>query len=112
MLAVLNVALPFDPGFTVTQAYFLLAGFLVIPYIAAILPFSAIAITMTLERIRIVEDRVGRTTDVQLRPARAAMWLLMPIIGGSVLQVSMQRRLNRVWELASAPVLAGRLSRL
>ena len=32
VLAVLNVALPFDPGFTVTQAYFLLAGFLVLAF--------------------------------------------------------------------------------
>jgi len=108
---VLNVSLPFDPGFTVAQAYILLAGVLVIPYIELLLPISVVAITMTLERVRIVEDRVGRTTDLQLRPSRSVCWLLMPIIGGLVLQASVQRRLNRVWLLANAPVLAGRINR-
>jgi len=112
ILAVLNVSLPFDPGFSVSQAYILLAGIVAIPYIAILLPVSAVAITMTLERIRIVEDRIGRTTDVQLRPARAVFLLLVPLIGGPMLLATMQRRLNRAWELASAPVLAGRLSRL
>jgi hypothetical protein len=110
--AVLNVTLPFDPGFSVVQAYILLGGILVIPYIELLLPFSLVAITMTLERVRIVEDRVGRTTDVQLRPARSVCLLLLPIIGGLILQASVQRRLNRVWDMASAPLLAGRLSRL
>jgi hypothetical protein len=110
--AVLGVTLPFDPGFTVLQAYILLGGILVIPYIELLLPISLVAITMTLERVRIVEDRVGRTTDVQLRPARSVCLLLLPIIGGLILQGSVQRRLNRVWDMASAPLLAGRLSRL
>jgi hypothetical protein len=112
ILAVLGISLSFDPGFSVTQAYGLLGGVLVIPYIELVLPLSVVAIVMTLERARIVEDRVGRTTDVQLRPARSVCWLLMPIIGGLVLLASVQRRLNRVWDLASAPVLAGRLNRL
>lgn len=112
ILAVLGVSLSFDPGFTVLQAYGLLGGLLAIPYIALLLPVSVLAIVMTLERVRIVEDRVGRTTDVQLRPARSVCWLLMPIIGGLILQASVQRRLNRVWDLSSAPMLAGRLSRL
>jgi hypothetical protein len=112
ILALLGVNLSFDPGFTVLQAYGLLGGILVIPYIELLLPVSVVAIVMTLERVRIVEDRVGRTTDVQLRPARSVCWLLMPIIGGLILQASVQRRLNRVWDLSSAPVLAGRLSRL
>jgi hypothetical protein len=98
VLAVLNVSLPFDPHFSVLQGYGLLAGGLLIPYLELLLPFSAIAMAMTLERVRIVEDRIGRTTDVQLRPVRAICWLLLPIAGGLVLMATMQRRLNRVWE--------------
>lgn len=111
VFAVLNIALPFDPGFTVAQAYFLLGGIVVIPYLMLLIPFSLVAITMTLERVRILEDRVGRTTDVQLRPALAVCWLLVPVIGGLILQAKVQRRLNRVWELAHTPILTGRLSR-
>jgi Domain of unknown function (DUF4234) len=98
VLAVLNVNLPFDPHFSVLQAYGLLAGVLLIPYLELLLPFSAMALMMTLERVRIVEDRIGRTTDVQLRPVRAICWLLMPIAGGLVLMAMVQRRLNRVWQ--------------
>jgi uncharacterized protein DUF4234 len=98
VLAVLNVSLPFDPHFSVLQAYGMLAGVLVIPYLELLVPFSAIALVMTLERVRIVEDRIGHTTDVQLRPVRAVCWLLMPIAGGLVLMAMVQRRLNRVWQ--------------
>jgi Domain of unknown function (DUF4234) len=98
VLAVLNVSLPFDPHFSVVQAYGLLAGGLLIPYLVLLLPFSAIASVMTLERVRIVEDRIGRTTDVQLRPTRAICWLLMPVAGGLVLIATLQHRLNRVWQ--------------
>jgi len=107
VLAVANVALPFDPHFTVLQAYGLLGGGLVIPYLALLLPFSAIAIVMSLERVRILEDRMGRTTDVQLRPTRVICWLLLPIAGGLILMAIMQRRLNRAWEddMAAAPAV-------
>ena len=98
VLAVMNVTLPFDPHFTVLQAYGLLGGGLIIPYLELLLPFSAAAWVMTLERVRIVEDRIGRTTDVQLRPARTIFWMLLPVIGGLVLVATMQRRLNRVWQ--------------
>jgi hypothetical protein len=107
VLAVANVTLPFDPHFTVLQAYGFLAGGLLIPYLELLLAFSAIAIVMTLERVRIVEDRMGRTTDVQLRPARAILWMLLPIAGGLILMATMQRRLNRAWEddMAAAPAV-------
>lgn len=98
VLAIASVTLPFDPHFTVLQAYGLLAGGLVIPYLTLLLPFSAVAWVMTLERVRIVEDRIGRTTDVQLRPVRAVCWMLAPVAGGLVLIATVQRRLNRVWE--------------
>jgi hypothetical protein len=98
VLAVLNITLPFNPHFTVLQAYGLLAGGLLIPYLTMLLPFSAVAWAMTLERVRIVEDRIGKTTDVQLRPTRVICWLLFPVAGGLVLIATVQRRLNRVWE--------------
>ena len=111
IFAVLDIQLPFDPGFTVTQAYLLLGGIVVIPYIMVVMPFSLVAITMTLERVRVLEDRVGRTTDVQLRPSLAVGWLIIPVIGGLILIATVQRRINRVWELAHTPILTGRLSR-
>ncbi len=107
VLAVANVALPFNPHFTVLQAYGLLFGGLAIPYLELLLPFSAIAAVMTLERVRIVEDRMGRTTDVQLRPTRVIFWMLLPIAGGLILMAITQRRLNRAWEddMAAAPAV-------
>ena len=107
VLAVANVTLRFDPHFSVLQAYGLLGGALVIPYLELLLPFSAIALVMTLERVRILEDRMGRTTDVQLRPTRAVLWMLLPIAGGLILMAITQRRLNRAWEddMAAAPAV-------
>jgi hypothetical protein len=98
VLAVLNVTLPFDPHFSVLQAYGLLGGGLLIPYLELLLPFSAVALAMTLERVRIVEDRIGRTTDVQLRPSQTICWVLVPVVGGLILIATVQRRLNRVWQ--------------
>jgi hypothetical protein len=107
VLAVANVALPFNPHFSVLEAYGLLLGGLAIPYLELLLPFSAVAAVMTLERVRIVEDRMGRTTDVQLRPTRVIFWMLLPIAGGLILMAITQRRLNRAWEddMAAAPAV-------
>jgi hypothetical protein len=107
VLAVANVTLRFDPHFSVLQAYGLLGGGLLIPYLELLLPFSAIAAVMTLERVRIVEDRMGRTTDVQLRPTRVILWMLLPIVGGLILMAITQQRLNRAWEddMAAAPAV-------
>jgi len=107
VLAVANVALPFNPHVTVLQAYGLLAGAVLIPYLELLFAFSAIAWVMTLERVRIVEDRMGRTTDVQLRPTRVICWMLLPVVGGLILMATTQRRLNRAWEddMAAAPAV-------
>lgn len=94
----LHVGLPFDPHFTVTQGYFLLAGLLIVPYLELALAFSAAAVVMTLERLRTAEDRSGLTTDVQVRPTEAAWLLIIPVVGGLALQALVQRRLNAVWE--------------
>ena len=102
----LQIALPFDPHFTVTQGYFLLGGVLVIPYLVLLLSFSAVAMVMTLERVRAVEDRTGLTTDMQVHPAEAVWLLAVPVIGGLILQSTIQRRLNAVWEAAMPSPLA------
>ena len=62
-----------------------------------LLPFSLVAVVMTLERIRVVEDRVDILGDDQLRPAAACWWLGLPLAGGPLLMALQQRRLNRVW---------------
>jgi hypothetical protein len=94
----LHVGLPFDPHFSITQAYFLLAGLLVVPYLELALAFSAAAVVMTLERVRTAEDRSGLTTDVQVRPTEAAWLLIIPVVGGLALEALVQRRLNAIWE--------------
>lgn len=99
----MHATLPYNPGFTPMEQYLLLGGLLVVPYLVLALPFSVIALVMTLERVRIVEDRVGTTTDMQLRPVASVWWLAIPIAGGLILMSLVQRRLNRVWEVV-APV--------
>jgi hypothetical protein len=93
-----GVSLPFDPQFSVHNAYFLLAGLLAVPYVTLLLPFSYAAVVMTAERIRIVEERVGLTTDVQIRPASVGALLLLPIVGPIMLIAFEQRRINAAWE--------------
>ncbi|MFN2581271.1 MAG: DUF4234 domain-containing protein [Candidatus Dormibacteria bacterium] len=105
----MQVALPYTPPLNDVQQYLLLGGLLLVPYLVLVIPFSIVGTVMTIERVRIAEDRVGRTTDVQLRPPRDVCWLVVPVIGGLVLLGIMQRRLNQVWEL-SAPAPAARIS--
>ena len=103
---VLHVSLPFDPHITVFQAYFAAGAILIVPYLELVLALSAVAIVMTLERVRIVEDRAGLTTDVQIRPT-ADVWLLaVPVIGGLMLLHRVQRRLDAAWESAMPSPLA------
>jgi hypothetical protein len=103
----MHVTLPYDPPLTLLERYLLLGGLVMVPYLILALPFSVIAMVMTLERVRIAEDRVGRTTDMQIRAVASVWWLAVPVAGGLVLQSLVQRRLNRVWE-AVAP--AARIS--
>ncbi|MBV9100226.1 MAG: DUF4234 domain-containing protein [Candidatus Dormibacteraeota bacterium] len=103
---VAHIALPFDPHITVFQAYFAAGSILVVPYLELALSLSAVAIVMTLERVRIVEDRAGLTTDVQIKPA-ADIWLLaVPVVGGLMMVQRAQRRLNAAWEAAMPSPLA------
>jgi len=94
----LTVQLPIPDG---VVSYLVLAP-LAIPYLVLLVPFSAVAVVLTAERIRIVEDRLDIVPEAQLRPARVAWWLLLPLVGGLVLLVRQQARLNRVWQLATA----------
>lgn len=97
-LSAANVTLSFNPGFDVHAAYFLLAGLLVVPYLTLLLPFSYASVVMTAERIRIVEERVGLTTDVQVRPATVGALLLIPLVGPLLLIGMEQRRINAAWQ--------------
>jgi len=97
-LSAAGVTLSFNPGFSVHAAYFLLAGLLVVPYLTLLLPFSLASVVMTAERIRIVEERVGLTTDVQIRPAKVGAWLLIPLAGPRLLIGLEQRRINAAWQ--------------
>lgn len=106
----MQVSLPISVPLSPLEQYLLLGGIVVIPYLILAIPFSQLAAVMTLERVRIAEDRAGRTTDAQLRPVRALWWLAVPVAGGLVLVASVQRRLNRVWLTVSPPAMA-RISR-
>jgi len=97
-LSAAGVTLPFNPGFSVHAGYFLLAGLLAVPYLTLLLPFSFAAVVMMAERIRIVEERAGLTTDVQIRPATVGALLLIPLAGPLLLIGLEQRRINAVWQ--------------
>lgn len=71
-----------------------------VQYLVLLLPFSLIAVVRTAERVRMVEEHAGVTTDEQIRPAALAGWLLLPVIGGFVLMGRQQGNLNRIWDLA------------
>ena len=102
--AQMHVTLPYQPPLTTIEQYLLLGGLLVVPYLMLALPFCILAVAMTLERVRIAEDRAGRPTDVQLRPVTYTWLLAIPVAGGLLLMALVQRRLNQVWELvAPAP---------
>jgi hypothetical protein len=101
----LSIHLPLASHVSTAQATYLLAGLLLVPYLTLILPFSLVAVVMTLERLRCVEEHVGVTTDRQVRPVRHATLLAIPVVGGLVLLSTVQGRVNASWD-AVAP--AGR----
>ncbi len=85
--------LPISAG----QSLFLALAPLAVPYLVLLLPFSAIAVVMTHERARVLEDRVGIPSELQLHPVDALAWLTVPIAGGLVGMAQMQQHLNEVW---------------
>jgi Domain of unknown function (DUF4234) len=93
----LSIHIPFDTHLTGAQAYYLLAGLVAVPYLTLVLPFSLIAVVMTLERIRCVEEHVGTTTDRQVRPVATLLLLAIPVVGGPILLAVEQGRANAIW---------------
>lgn len=93
----LGIHLPFNIHVATGQAYSLLAALAAVPYLTLLLPFSAVAVVMTLERLRSVEEHVGATTDRQVRPVGTSLFLSIPLVGGLVLLAIEQRRLNAIW---------------
>ena len=82
--------------------WFLLAP-AVTPLLALLVPFSLVAITLTLERVRVVEDRAGVDPDLQLSPSGVVWWTALPVIGLAVVVARGQGRLNRVWDVCAKP---------
>lgn len=78
----------------------LVVGPAVVPWLCLLLPVSAVAVAMTMERVRVVEDRAGIVPDLQCRPAASMAWLLVPVVGLVVIVAHTQARLNRVWVIA------------
>jgi hypothetical protein len=89
-----------DVPVTVEQAYLILAAIVAVPYLVMVLPFSVVAVAMTAERVRVVEEHAGLTTDEQIRPAALVGWLILPVLGGFVVMARQQQSLNRIWRLA------------
>jgi hypothetical protein len=87
-------------GVTIHWPYLVLCGLVAVPYLVLLLPTAAVALVMTLERVRLVQERVGVRPDRQLRPVRHACLLLLPVIGGLWHVASVQICLNRVWQAA------------
>ena len=84
--------------------YLMIGGILVVPYLVLVLPFSVVAVVMTLERVRVVQERIGIRSDRQLRPVRHACLLLVPIAGGLWHLAVVQSRLNQVWQRSASPL--------
>jgi hypothetical protein len=91
-------------GITVPWHDLMLGGLIAVPYLILVLPISVVALVMTLERARLVQERVGVRPDRQIRPAARACLLLLPVVGGLCYVASVQSCLNRVWE--ATPSLA------
>jgi hypothetical protein len=91
-----SVDLPLSAKVT---AWFVVAP-LAAPWLALLLPFSIVAVAMTVERVRVSEDRAGTAPDLQARPIASLRWLLIPAFGIVVLVIRTQARLNRVWSIA------------
>lgn len=92
----LGIDLPVAPSVT----HWFVAAPAVAPWLVLLLPFSAVAAAMTMERVRVVEDRAGIPPNLQMRPVASLAWLLIPLAGIVVLAARAQMCLNRVWTIA------------
>lgn len=91
-------------GVTIPWAYLMLCGLLAVPYLVLLLPTSSVALVMTLERARLVQERVGIRPDRQIHPVRRAALLLLPVVGGLWHVASVQACLNAAWRAAPLPL--------
>jgi hypothetical protein len=91
-----------DLPFGAEQSLFLAFSPLAVPYLELLLPFSAVAVVMTHERARTIEDRIDIPSDRQLRPVSALGWLTVPVVGGLVGMARMQQHLNEVWRTVTS----------
>lgn len=91
-------------GHLLPWAYLMLGGIVVIPYLALLLPLPLAAIVLTMERLRVVQERVGIRPDLQVHATRHACMLLVPVIGGLWHVAAVQARLNQVWQRAASPL--------
>jgi hypothetical protein len=98
----LSVHIPLASQVSTAKALYLLAGLAVVPYLTLLVPFSVVAVVMSLERLRCVEEHVGTTTDCQVRPVGSSLLLAIPVVGGLTLLVREQRRLNTIWGAMAA----------
>jgi hypothetical protein len=86
-----------DLPFSADQSLLLAFSPLAIPFLELLMPFSAVAVMMTNERARSIEERIDIPADRQLRPAEALGWLALPVVGGLVGMARLQRHLNGIW---------------
>ncbi|MFN2568685.1 MAG: DUF4234 domain-containing protein [Candidatus Dormibacteria bacterium] len=101
-----HVSLSFDPQITWQQALFLIPAVLAAPILYVLLPFSLVAVVMTIERVRLVEAHSGLPTDQQVRPASLVWGMLIPLVGAPLVLAREQRHLNATWERAAASATA------
>jgi hypothetical protein len=101
VLSRLSIHAPLVSHVSTAQSVFLLAGLLLVPYLTLLLPFSLVAVVMTLERLRCVEEHVGVTTDRQVRPVAQPLLLAIPVVGGLLLLSEIQGRVNATWNAVS-----------
>jgi Domain of unknown function (DUF4234) len=95
-----HFGVPLDVHVTAHQALPAVGALGAVPYLVLFIPFSLVAVVRTAERVRLVEEHAGVTTDAQIRPASVVGWLLVPVIGGLVLMGRQQGHLNHIWDLA------------
>lgn len=95
-----HFGVPLDVHITAHQALPAVGTLVAVPYAILVIPFSLVAVVRTAERVRMVEEHAGVTTDEQIRPAGVVGWLLFPVIGGLILMGRQQSHLNQIWDLA------------
>jgi len=96
-----HFGVPLSVHVTAHQALPAVGALGAVPYLVLFIPFSLVAVVSTAERVRLVEEHAGVTTDAQIRPAAVVGWLLFPVFGGLILMGRQQGHLNRIWDLAS-----------